>query len=460
MSVTTLLDLPRLRLQAASRSSSESSADTLVDNSTPNCLQPIPLSPRNLTPVRKVGSGAFGSVYQVADISFDPAAYSGQIPKPRCYALKVIPKLADNADSVWREREVLLRTTGSDWLCGFVGSWQDVANYYLLMDFVEGGDLLSLTTSVENGRKYLRNMILNDSLEDIPDITPREVQMIVAELIIALEELHKRKIIHRDIKPRNILFDADGHVVLGDYGISRDFNLPPSPSALKESAPTLRHRVRNLTRRRGKGRIGKEHTNAAYGSPAYMAPEVWMGIPYSYEADFWSVGVLMYFLLVGRFPFDLDNCRDDSEIRDAIFWAPFNLDWDHCASDRVDSVALDLMERMLKKASTRRLTVDEMKGHPYFDGVDFGKVKARGYPGPMADKVSIRTASRRKRTQGLGPFSVDSGLLGITGTTKGSHTSVSLDVGFDFDSLECFPRHASSVRSKLIARVEKLLRRM
>jgi hypothetical protein len=168
----------------------------------------------------------------------------------------------------------------------------------------------------------------------------------------------------------------------------------------------------------------------------------------------------MYFLLVGRFPFDLDNCKDDSEIRDAIFWAPFNLNWDHCGSDRVDSVALDLMGRMLKKASTRRLTVDEMKRHPYFDGIDFRKVKAREYPGPMADRVSVRTASERKRTQGPGPFSVDSGLLGITGTTKGSHTSVSLGVGFDFDSLEPFPRHASSVRSKLVARAEKLLRRI
>lgn len=395
----------------------------------------------------------------MADISFDPVTHSGHTPKPRYYALKVIPKLVDNADSVWRERKTLLRTTGSDWLCGFVGSWQDVANYYLLMDFVEGGDLMSLTTSVGNNRQSLRDRIFSDSLEDSPDVTPREVQIIVAELIIALEELHKRKIIHRDIKPRNILFDADGHLVLGDYGISRDFNLPPSPSALKGSAPTLRHRVRNLSRRYGKDQFVKEHTNATYGSPAYMAPEVWMGIPYSYEADFWSVGVLMYFLLVGRFPFDLESCKDDSEIRDAVFWAPFNLDWDQYGSDRVDSVALDFMERMLKKASTRRLTIDEMKGHPYFDGIDFEKIKARECPGPMADRVSVRTTSESKRTQWPDAFSADSSLLDITGTVKGGRRSVSLGVGFDFDSLEPFPRHVFSVRSKLIARVEKLFRR-
>lgn len=395
----------------------------------------------------------------MADISFDPTAYSGQTPKLRCYALKVIPKLADNADSVWREREILLRTAGSDWLCGFVGSWQDAGNYYLLVDFVEGGDLMSLTTSIESSRKALRNKILSDSVDESSDITPLEVRMIVAELIVALEELHKRKIIHRDIKPRNILFDADGHVVLGDYGISKDFNLPASHSALKESAPTLRRRIWDLARRYGKDHMGKEHTNAAYGSPAYMAPEIWMGLPYSYEADFWSVGVLMYFLLVGRFPFDLDSCKDDSEIRDAVFWAPFNLNWDKHYPDRVDSVALDFMERMLRKVSTRRLTVDEMKGHPYFDGVDFEKVKAREYRGSMADKVSIRTASEQKRTQGPGTFPADSGLLGIiTGTARGVYGSVPPGIAFDFDSLEPFPRH-SSVRSKFIARVEKLLRR-
>jgi serine/threonine protein kinase len=396
----------------------------------------------------------------MADISFDPVARSDQSPKPRCYALKVIPKLADNADCVWRERETLLRTAGSNWLCGFVGSWQDATNYYLLMDFIEGSDLMSLTTSVETSPESLRRMVLGDPVDESPDITPREVRMLVAELIVALEELHKRKIIHRDIKPRNILFDADGHVVLGDYGISRDFNLPPSPSSLKQSVPNLTRRMRNLTRRYGKDLRGKEHTKAAYGSPAYMAPEVWMGIPYSYEADFWSVGVLMYFLLVGRFPFDLDSCKDDSEIRDAIFWAPFNLSWDQDGVDRVDSVALDFMERMLKKASTRRLTVDEMKGHPYFDGVDFEKVKAREYPGPMADKVSARRISKRKTKQGLGPFLADSGLLGITRTIKGGHRSVSAGLGFDFDSLEPFPRHTFSARSKFIARVEKLLRRI
>ena len=395
----------------------------------------------------------------MVDMSFDSAAHSGQTLKPCFYALKVIPKLADNADSVWREREILLGTAGSDWLCGFVGSWQDAANYYLLMDFVEGGDLMSLTASIEGSRISLRDRILNDTVDEFPDITPREVRMIVAELIIALEELHKRKIIHRDIKPRNILFDAGGHVVLGDYGISKNFNLPPSPSALKVSAPTLRRRIRDLARRHGKVHTGKEHTIETYGSPAYMAPEVWMGIPYSYEADFWSVGVLMYFLLVGRFPFDLDSCKDDSEICDAVFWAPFNLNWDQCSSDRVDSVALDFMGRMLRKASTRRLTVDEMKRHPYFDGIDFEKVKSREYPGPMADKISVGAISERKRTRGPGAFFVDSGLLGITGTTKGGYKSVSPVVAFDFDSLEPFPRHASSVRSKFIARVEKFLRR-
>jgi len=444
-------------MQAVSRSSS--STDTLVDNFIPNCRQPNLPSLHRLVPVREVGSGAFGNVYQVADISFDPIAHSGQTPKPRCYALKVIPKLADNADSVWRERETLLRIAGSDWLCGFVGSWQDAANYYLLMDFVEGGDLMSLTTSVENSPESLRSKIFDDSVDESPDITSREVQMLVAELIIALEELHKRKIIHRDIKPRNILFDADGHVVLCDYGVSRDFNLPPSPSALKESSPSLRCRVRSLTRRHGKRQTGKEHTAAAYGSPAYMAPEVWMGIPYSYEADFWSVGVLMYFLLVGRFPFDLDNCKDDSEIRDAIFWAPFNLNRNQYGPDRVDSVAWDFMERMLKKVSTRRLTVDEMKGHPYFDGINFEKVKAREYPGPMADKVSARAASGRKRAQGLGAFLADSCLLGITRTTKGGGRSVFPSLGLDLDSLEPFPRH-TSVRSKFIARVEKFLHRI
>ena len=452
MSSVTLLDLPRFPLQTASRSSS---ADTLVDGPEPSCIQFTPFSLRHLVPVCKVGSGAFGNVFKVADVSFDPPTQSGQTPKPRCYALKVVPKLADNADAVWRERETLLKTAGSDWLCGFVGSWQDTANYYLLIDFVEGGDLMSLITPVEDSRESLRTRILDDSLDEHLDITPREVQLVIAELIVALEELHKRKIIHRDIKPRNILFDADGHVVLGDFGISRNFNLPPSPSAVKKPVPAFRRRMLNVARRYGKDQIGKQHTNAVYGSPAYMAPEVWMGIPYSYQADFWSVGVLMYFLLVGRFPFDLDSCKDDSEIRDAIFWAPYNLNLDDCGPGRVDPVALDFMDRVLKKASTRRLTVDEMKRHPYFDGVDFGRIKAREYRGPMANKVSTRTTA--SRLQGPGVL-VDCDLPTLA--TKADHASVSPGLGFDFGTLEPFPRHVSTVRSKFITRVQKLMRRI
>ena len=155
--------------------------------------------------------------------------------------------------------------------------------------------------------------------------------------------------------------------------------------------------MRNLTRRYGKDLRGKEHTKAAQ-----LTWHRKSGWAFSYEADFWSVGVFMCFLLVGRFPFDLDSCTDDSEIRDAIFWAPFNLSWDQDGVDRVDSVALDFMERMLKKASTRRLTVDEMKGHPYFDGVDFEKVKAREYPGPWPTKFQLAEYPNERRSKGWG----------------------------------------------------------
>jgi serine/threonine protein kinase len=217
--------------------------------------------------------------------------------------------------------------------------------------------------------------------------------------------------------------------------------------------------MRSLVTRNGKDPLRKQYTDAAYGSPAYMAPEVWMGVPYSYEADFWSVGILMYFLLVGRFPFDLDGCKDDSEIRDAIFWAPFNLDWDRCGSDRVDSVALDFMGRMLKKASTRRLTVEEMKRHPYFNGVNFEKVKAKEYPGPMADRVLSHTASERKRAQTLRASPAVRYSLDSTMTTRDGHASVSPALGFGFDSLEPFPRY-TSVQSKLVARVGKFLRKL
>ena len=137
---------------------------------------------------------------------------------------------------------------------------------FLVMDFHPGGDLA--TQLARRGR-----------------LGRDQARFYAAEIVEGVESLHKNGVIHRDLKPENVLIGSDGHIILTNFGLSR--MLPCGPHNPGSVPPD------------GTVDSGTETTNKFGGTVKYAAPEITQGLPHSFEADWWSFGMMLYEMLTG-----------------------------------------------------------------------------------------------------------------------------------------------------------------
>ncbi|XP_009336128.2 LOW QUALITY PROTEIN: serine/threonine-protein kinase tricornered [Pyrus x bretschneideri] len=301
-----------------------------------------------------IGKGAFGEVRVCREKT------SGSV-----YAMKKLKKSEmlrrGQVEHVKAERN-LLAEVDSNCIVKLYCSFQDDDYLYLIMEYLPGGDMMTL---------LMRKDIL----------TEEEARFYVAETVLAIESIHKHNYIHRDIKPDNLLLDRYGHLRLSDFGLCK----PLDCSTIREDfsvAPNANGAAQNDERPAAPKRTQQEQLQhwqknrrmlaySTVGTPDYIAPEVLLKKGYGMECDWWSLGAIMYEMLVGYPPFYSDDPM--STCRKIVNWKT-HLKFPEEA--RLSPEAKDLISKLLCNVNQRLGTngTDEIKVHPWFDGTEWEKL--------------------------------------------------------------------------------------
>ncbi|KAE8452378.1 Cobalt uptake protein cot1 [Mollisiaceae sp. DMI_Dod_QoI] len=328
-------------------------------------------SPDNYQTLKIIGKGAFGEVKLVQ-----------KKQDAKVYAMKSLIKSEmfkkDQLAHVRAERDILAESD-SPWVVKLYTTFQDSDFLYMLMEFLPGGDLMTMLIKYE---------IFSE------DIT----RFYIAEIVLAIEAVHKYGFIHRDIKPDNILLDRGGHVKLTDFGLSTGFHKLHDNSYYqqllqgKSNRPQNRNSVNldqiNLTvsNRSVINDWRKSRRVMAYstvGTPDYIAPEIFSGHGYGQDCDWWSLGTIMFECQIGWPPFCAEDAHDT--YRKIVNWRqslyfPEDVQLGPEAENLIRSLVCNTENRLGRGGA------DEIKNHKFFRGVDFDSL--RRIRAPFEPKLS------------------------------------------------------------------------
>ncbi|XP_077075744.1 serine/threonine-protein kinase LATS1 isoform X1 [Siphateles boraxobius] len=325
--------------------------------------------------IKTLGIGAFGEV-----------CLARKVDTGALYAMKTLRKkdvlLRNQVAHVKAERDILAEAD-NEWVVRLYYSFQDKDNLYFVMDYIPGGDMMSL---------LIRMGIFQEDL----------AQFYIAELCCAVESVHKMGFIHRDIKPDNILIDRDGHIKLTDFGLCTGFRWTHD-SKYYQSGDHVRQdsmdfskewedpascrcgdRLKPLERR-----AARQHqrclAHSLVGTPNYIAPEVLLRTGYTQLCDWWSVGVILYEMLVGQPPF-LATTPLETQMKVINWQTSLHIPLQAKLSPEATALILKLCrgpdDRLGKDGA------DEIKAQPFFKSIDFSTDLRQQHHAPYIPKIT------------------------------------------------------------------------
>ena len=197
--------------------------------------------------------------------------------------------------------------------------------------------------------EYIKGKELWEVIRDIGLLNKEQTQFYGASILLAMDYLHKQKIIYRDLKPENVMVNVKGYVKIIDFGTVKEI---------------------------------QDRTSTIIGTSHYMAPEITKGEGYSFQVDIWSIAICMYEFFCGKLPFG-EEYDDPMDIYRAV--SKEELTFPNFVHDEK---FMQLMNKMLKKNPTNRLwKFKQIKQDPYFAEFDWNKLISLSYPPPYMIKM-------------------------------------------------------------------------
>lgn len=287
--------------------------------------------------VRVIGRGSYAKVFVVR-----------QKETNRYYAMKVIKKelVNDDEDIDWvqTEKHVFEVASNHPFLVGLHSCFQTPSRLFFVIEFVNGGDLMF---HMQRQRR-------------LPE---EHARVYSAEICLALNFLHEKGIVYRDLKLDNVLLDSEGHIKLTDYGMCKE-GLRPGDT-----------------------------TGTFCGTPNYIAPEMLRGEEYDFSVDWWALGVLMFEMLAGRSPFDIVGQTDNPDQNTEDYLFQVILEKPIRIPRSLSVKAASILKGFLNKNPEERLGCNpttgfaDIQAHPFYRSIDWDLLLNKQIPPPHKPNV-------------------------------------------------------------------------